>query len=295
MNTSKSSRGFTLIELLVVIAIIAILAGILFPVFAAAKEAAKAAACLSNTKQLILGATMYGNDYDDTVIPWETAADSEGTNAQVLGAWTSTIQPYIKNAAILLCPSFNQQETQTAADNNQCDGNGSPDSGHPGELFIGQGSANPSSHILSDYGIARNALFGTLDPASCYPIHNNAPYTHQAGSGWEIDSTYTTTTTYATLSQSQVQQVANAAIFADAWTSVSGGFTGATSGAITPAGVVRSRIGCEGTGRHKGSGSNLSFLDGHAKYVPGDSENSYLSTLPNGCKYKTFFAYDVGQ
>jgi len=58
-------RAFTLIELLVVIAIIAILAAILFPVFAQAKEAAKKTTCLSNTKQMALGIYMYSNDNDD--------------------------------------------------------------------------------------------------------------------------------------------------------------------------------------------------------------------------------------
>ena len=58
-------NGFTLIELLVVIAIIAILAAILFPVFAQARTKAKTAACLSNTKQLSLGLSMYADDYDD--------------------------------------------------------------------------------------------------------------------------------------------------------------------------------------------------------------------------------------
>ncbi|WP_395141887.1 type II secretion system protein [Armatimonas sp.] len=60
-------KGFTLIELLVVIAIIAILAAILFPVFAQARDKARATACLSNTKQLSLGVMMYAQDYDETL------------------------------------------------------------------------------------------------------------------------------------------------------------------------------------------------------------------------------------
>src|ERR1700753_3913756 len=65
MNRNSKARAFTLIELLVVIAIIAILAAILFPVFAQAKAAAKASACLSNTKQLGIGMVMYSTDSDD--------------------------------------------------------------------------------------------------------------------------------------------------------------------------------------------------------------------------------------
>src|ERR1043166_3581943 len=68
LNKSKAS-GFTLIELLVVIAIIAILAAILFPVFAQAREKARQITCLSNMKQWSLGARMYLQDYDQTVVP----------------------------------------------------------------------------------------------------------------------------------------------------------------------------------------------------------------------------------
>ena len=61
-------RGFTLIELLVVIAIIAILAAILFPVFAQARDKARSAACLSNLKQVALALSMYTSDYDETLV-----------------------------------------------------------------------------------------------------------------------------------------------------------------------------------------------------------------------------------
>ena len=141
--------AFTLIELLVVIAIIAILAAILFPVFATAREAARATACLSNTKQIALGQLMYSQDYDETILPWETARDADPLDVQVAGAWSSTIQPYLKNTQLLFCPSFNEQRTSTASDDIVCDGDGTPGSGAKarGEL--------PPAKYLSHYGIAR--------------------------------------------------------------------------------------------------------------------------------------------
>jgi prepilin-type N-terminal cleavage/methylation domain-containing protein/prepilin-type processing-associated H-X9-DG protein len=106
-------RGFTLIELLVVIAIIAILAAILFPVFARAREKARQASCLSNVKQLDTAYLMYAQDYDESTCPtylppvqspdridmwiWEKTAEP--------GHLGSRLMPYIKNEQMLRCPS----------------------------------------------------------------------------------------------------------------------------------------------------------------------------------------------
>src|SRR3954469_17430376 len=92
-------RGFTLIELLVVIAIIAILAAILFPVFARARENARRAACQSNLKQIGLGIAQYTQDYD------ERLPGVGGQNTTY--SWRSRIDPYIKSTQIFLCPSGN--------------------------------------------------------------------------------------------------------------------------------------------------------------------------------------------
>ncbi|MDF2440853.1 MAG: hypothetical protein JWN98_1837 [Abditibacteriota bacterium] len=94
--TGQRRRGFTLIELLVVIAIIAILAAILFPVFARARENARRTSCLSNQKQIGLGLMMYAQDNDEAL---PTGCNSGGNG------WASAVAPYIKSTQIYTCPS----------------------------------------------------------------------------------------------------------------------------------------------------------------------------------------------
>ncbi len=112
-------RGFTLIELLVVIAIIAILAAILFPVFARAREKARTSTCASNCKQMGLAMLMYAQDYDETftqighgtqstpVVPGddEFNYNSDSRYLYFYRSWASNIYPYINNTQIFRCPS----------------------------------------------------------------------------------------------------------------------------------------------------------------------------------------------
>ena len=122
LSRPRSCRsGFTLIELLVVIAIIAILAAILFPVFAQAREAGRKASCLSNMKQIGMGLLMYAGDYDET-LPWAASNTTTPDNF----AWYQNIEPYLKVGtardatgafkpnAFFTCPSYQNSSVPMA-------------------------------------------------------------------------------------------------------------------------------------------------------------------------------------
>lgn len=128
IKTRKYTKAFTLIELLVVIAIISILASILFPVFARARENARRASCQSNLKQIALGIAMYTQDYDEK-FPYHVSGYLNGSYAGALTqtdpnmpgykfttgtdspnngkyiSWMDSIYPYVKSIQIYICPS----------------------------------------------------------------------------------------------------------------------------------------------------------------------------------------------
>jgi prepilin-type N-terminal cleavage/methylation domain-containing protein/prepilin-type processing-associated H-X9-DG protein len=98
----RNRRAFTLIELLVVIAIIAILAAILFPVFAKAREKARQAACMSNLHQIGLAVMQYTQDYDE-LYPCEFIVT--GLSPKTESDWSVEIMPYVKSYGVFVCPS----------------------------------------------------------------------------------------------------------------------------------------------------------------------------------------------
>ena len=186
MNTRRTRRalppGFTLIELLVVIAIIAILAAILFPVFAQAREKARAVSCLSNGKQLGTAVMLYSQDYDETIVPWLTCGAGSGCTNDTLDGrmWSGKLQPYIKNGGtygakrpgtsrrVRLPVVVHHQVANLAADKADCDGNGSPGSSGLGGWLATAAPDYP--HIYSQFGIAfQMTCLQSGSTGACYP------------------------------------------------------------------------------------------------------------------------------
>src|SRR6185369_10691699 len=177
------TKAFTLIELLVVIAIIAILAAILFPVFAQARESARATACLSNTRQIAMGQAMYCQDYDEIIIPWCVLnRNLYDITIQEPACWVNLIQPYVKNKQILLCPSFNEARTIQAIDEADCDGDGTPGSGSAGFL--------PPVRYLSNYSSAFHADGGacTFQSPHVYYPGSGSTLNPDASPDWKFQS-----------------------------------------------------------------------------------------------------------
>jgi prepilin-type N-terminal cleavage/methylation domain-containing protein len=207
-------KGFTLIELLVVIAIIAILAAILFPVFAQAREKARAISCLSNVKQLALAILMYTQDWDEK---WPTQRDhcgqlafcetgdpkgccgAQGMNETFMAyyGWALLMQPYVKSTALFKCPSF---------PSNQYKWNGWPEigTGHLDCLndlgFLGAGSQWNGVSYEFKLGLAWDGTCGTPiasinNPAATFstleymPVHTFGTEGVHRGGFWVIFTT----------------------------------------------------------------------------------------------------------
>lgn len=179
-NRTARNQGFTLIELLVVIAIISILAAILFPVFARARENARRASCMSNLKQIGLGIMMYLQDYDEKYPPpiagtwgltgtYVTQTDpsmpgylfttSDGSSSGHHVTWMDIIEPYIRSTQIFVCPSVSSTVY--------------PSYGYSENLWTSNATSGTSGISLSAVNNPAQSMM-SMDYATDYNLYANA-------------------------------------------------------------------------------------------------------------------------
>jgi len=261
-------RGFTLIELLVVIAIIAILAAILFPVFAQAREKARQTQCLSNSKNIGTAILMYAQDYDEAVVPWLTTREYTNEPARER-TWCYKLQPYVKNGltdptqatGIFKCPSYSDTNQIKGAIQPDCDGVGSIESWLPAQIYF------------ATYGIAFEMTDytggGTRDGSA------NAPFLQFAGSRAYPGS--------VTRYMPEILRPAETAIVSDGISIITNANAGGSFFGIT--------FGCETRFLHQ-DGQNILFLDGHSQRINRNSER-YLAQRADGKFFERYFTFSM--
>jgi prepilin-type N-terminal cleavage/methylation domain-containing protein/prepilin-type processing-associated H-X9-DG protein len=240
-------QGFTLIELLVVIAIISLLAAILFPVFARARENARKAACMSNLKQIGLAIDMYVQDYDETFPAaymnyLGTNQDWYGTSLPDSVYWFTVLQPYVKNRQVFVCPTAGLIPSTTLITKIQYSGGyGWNICGTSYSHGNGFGFQAPSNLKTPTGGFLK--LAAVQEPANTVIIGDPASNGYSANGLYFFPNTGNGISYIPTLHGGQV-----------------GPFS--TSAAVTP-----------------GGGGNYLFADGHVKYIP--QSRAYGSAMFN--------------
>ena len=257
-------KAFTLIELLVVIAIIAILAAILFPVFAQAREKARATACMSNLSQTGLALMQYIQDYDETSptvakSPLLPSATLDGeTSKQIYYYWCSLLQPYAKDWNLFVCPDDPRTIAMSCTANTE--GNPGQD---PYDCFDDQ---NPTHHCVGyawDSGFVEDAGFGLYQPYTTFTDYQG-----------KTVNIYPGRTTVSIVSTSTM------VAFGDAYAKRDGQLACDTANAYAVAGG--GSIKSTSQLRHGGMFNEV-FMDGHAHPIrmvvaedPGFSTSNYL-------------------
>ena len=175
---TPQSKGFTLVELLIVIAIIALLAAILFPVFARARESARRSSCQSNQKQLALGLLAYTNDYDER-FPAITAE-----------TWFVQIQPYVKSQQVLRCPSAPRENPVMAITNAKKSTYGMPGDNRTGGLTRRAPLTVRGTH-LNEFGDEISRCWLLLETRDSNPTDFSDYLTKGYGEAWTQMYNYT--------------------------------------------------------------------------------------------------------
>jgi len=254
-RVGRGNSAFTLIELLVVIAIIAILAAILFPVFAQAREKARQTSCLNNMKQLTTGALQYVQDYDETLpltyikfqaagnagYVWTVPLNSDTAADKALEAtlWAWALQPYIKSVGVYACPTARAEERDPLnAGVTLEDANGFLLSylinGYLNQWPLGQ-TQSPADVMLFSESTGKQAMIGWV---ASFPLPMNSD-----GSDMEL--------------------------YSDTSSPCPGRFSFTS--------ISRDR-----TWWLHGRGQNYAYMDGHVKYQPTPGTYSPWAALPTG-------------
>jgi prepilin-type N-terminal cleavage/methylation domain-containing protein/prepilin-type processing-associated H-X9-DG protein len=309
-------KAFTLIELLVVIAIIAILAAILFPVFAQAREKARAISCLSNMKQMALASLMYVQDYDENFYPHRFNCKDSGGNfetcpqylqsdgvtptadAQMLtgGAldryyWIYLLQPYIKSYDLFRCPSAPSPFVPGATSAPACTGAGCTGDGYGGQNSYSHNDAwmSPAGAFADPNGQPKSVTDASVpSPASTVLLTDGTYYggvvdfTNESG---KFDYTKYVGGAGST-EDTEVQAYINSqgAQYASYWKNIGNSnwsYSGGDSGPLAKGapGMPQAAISL-GQGRHN-SITNCVFVDGHAKAI------NYNNLIGNICLWST--------
>ena len=241
MNASlpRSRTGFTLIELLVVIAIIAILAAILFPVFAKAREKARQAACLSNEKQLGLALVQYCQDYDE-VYPIGTGKCDPNNPGRVTG-WAGQLYTYVKSTAVYRCPDDASKGTVSYAYNQ---GLTTPN------VYYQKSLLDAANHVTAPALPTITTLTAPASTVFLFELQNSSV---------GVNLTNGTDTTSPSADGFDGTRDVCSGNYAT-------GYLGATDELVN--GVHSPSLFLSPTGVHT-DGSNFLMCDGHAKWLPG--------------------------
>jgi prepilin-type N-terminal cleavage/methylation domain-containing protein/prepilin-type processing-associated H-X9-DG protein len=270
-------KGFTLIELLVVIAIIAILAAILFPVFAQAREKARAIACLSNTKQLALAVMQYTQDNDE-----RNAAGFSGWGGG--SGWAGQIYPYVKSVAVFQCPDDSTPRNDGTPVNYGINANlttSQPACTWPSSCSNGCDLSGQGYSIAQYNAPASTVMLFEVTNSAWYTINAATLPDGQDSCGGSASGNGTGTVGGWALSATQIPAYA---------TGVFNGNTGL--GQLSPASWGNLPLG-----RHQG-GANYVMADGHAKFLRASQVSpgaSAATSAANQINNTTNYSWGGGQ